>query len=84
MTSRGLGGNGAKRSMITERGGTGNAGSIFVITEYYKETFFIFKNIHILLIILPCVPTGGGSFGGASRITIGGKVGGGGGRCPKL
>lgn len=31
---------------------------------------------------LPCVPTGGGIFGGASRITSGGSTGGGGGRCP--
>jgi hypothetical protein len=31
-----------------------------------------------------CVPTTGGGLGGASRITIGGNVGGGGGRCPTL
>jgi len=28
------------------------------------------------------VPTAGGILGGASRITIGGNLGGGGGRCP--
>ena len=31
---------------------------------------------------VPCVPTTGGILGGASRITTGGNVGGGGGRCP--
>jgi len=30
------------------------------------------------------VPTAAGTLGGASRITMGGNVGGGGGRCPIL
>jgi len=36
--------------------------------------------LNILLIIIPCVPTTAGSFGGASRITRGDNIGGGGGR----
>lgn len=63
--------------MITERGGTGNGGRVFVITIKTKSIRIDVKKSRITI---PCVPTTGGGFGGASRITRGGSVGGGGGR----
>ncbi len=83
ITSRGLGGTGGRRSMITERGGTGKGGSIFVITENWKYLIF-YKFIYLWLVTVLCVPTAAGTLGGASRIIMGGNVGGGGGRCPIL
>ena len=65
--------------MITERGGTGRAGSILVITARSEMTSQINP---VQQRTLPCVPTAAGIFGGASRMTIGGSVAGGGGRCP--
>ena len=61
--------------MITERGGTGSGGNSFVITE--DEDSLRSSNEFGQL---PCVPTGAGIFGGFSRMTTGGRVGGGGGR----
>lgn len=37
MTSRGFGGRGGKRSIITDLGGIGRAGSVFVITTNQHE-----------------------------------------------
>ena len=54
--------------MITERGGTGKGGSILVITKNAKCISMFDDRI-----VLPCVPTAGGAFGGASRITRGGN-----------
>ena len=65
--------------MITERGGTGNGGSILVITKHRALHLLSYTSVGAILL---CGPMGG-SLGGASRMINGGRIGGGGGRCPR-
>jgi hypothetical protein len=77
MMSRGLGGKGGKRSMITARGGAGSGGKCLINKSFTFRKYFMKKFSYR---VITFVARDDGSGGGFSRIISGGGVFGGVGR----
>ena len=75
IISRGLGGNGGKRSIITARGGAGSGGKCLE-----NERLLFRRSMKFIYRVMTFVANDDGSGGGFSRIISGGGVFGGVGR----